>query len=467
MLDSVQPRHNYNSELKSDPTIPLKKLKKFKLRLFLGVIMLILLAIGIFVGSKLVIFAQKILEGSGTEFSFKRLFLAGEKKLIGEEDGEIHVLFLGIGGENHDGGTLTDTMILATLRLAKFKDEQNKVSLISIPRDLLVDIPGYDYRKINSAYAFGEQNEKKQGPTLAVRAVEQLFDMKIPYYAVVDFQAFKKIIDDLGGVQINVEAGFTDSQFPDYRYGYLPPLTFEPGSQKMDGERALQYVRSRHGNNSQGTDFARSKRQQQLIKATKDKISHLNILTNLNLVNKILDNLSDHVRTNIAPHEMKHMYDLSRDVDNQTISSFSIDVESGLVCNQIVEETGAYVLLPCLGLGNYEALRNLVQNQFLIGDLTQEKSIIEIQSIPGSNLARMQALELLALPTLEVTSGSLKSNATYNESIIYDNTRGAKPRTLKYIQDRLGMKLSSSPFPFPTLTAKPDFVIIVTGVPNN
>lgn len=454
MLDSLKPKIRTIS-----PPKQVSKPRRFRLRLILAMTMLTLLGLGIFVGSKLVIFAQKILEGSGAEFSFKRLFLAGDKQLIGEEQGEIRVLLLGIGGPDHEGGTLTDTMILLTLRLGKFKDEENKVSLVSIPRDLVVNIPGQDYRKINNAYAFG-------GPALSLQTVEQLTDLKVPYYAVVDFQAFKKIVNDLGGVEIDVETGFTDSLFPDDQYGYLPPLTFHEGRQKMDGARALQYVRSRHGDNNQGTDFARSKRQQQLLKAVKNKVARLNVLTNLNLLSRILDNLSDHVRTNIAPHEMKRLYELAKEIDNQNLSSFAIDVESGLVCNQIVEETGAYVLLPCAGLGNYEALRNLVKNQFVIGDLTQEKPVIEVQSAGGAYFAGLRVKELLSLPTLEITLSQLKSSAVYEESIIYDNTRGAKPRTLKYLKDRLGTRLSSSPFPFPTTTDRPDFVIIVTGAPK-
>ncbi|MDP3740956.1 MAG: LCP family protein [bacterium] len=467
MLDGIKQKHSPGHIYSQKPELQKTRPRKHRLRIILSIVMLLLLVGGIFVGSKLVIFAQRILEGSGTEFSFKRLFLAGGKKLVGEDEGEIRVLLLGIGGENHDGGTLTDTMILATLRLAKFKDEENKVSLISIPRDLVVDIPGFDYRKINSAYAFGEMNDQKRGPALAVRSVEQLLDIKIPYYATIDFQAFKKIVDDLDGVEINVGAGFTDSLFPDGRYGYLPPLTFEAGKQKMDGERALQYVRSRHGNNNQGTDFARSRRQQELIKAVKDKVATRGIFGNLNLLNRTLDNLADHLRTNIAPHEMKHFYDLTRYIDDKNIATLSIDVESGLVCNQIVEETGAYILLPCLGLGHYDALQNLVKNQFIIGDLSSEKAVIEIQSVPGSNLAGLAAADLLSLPTLEIISSSLKSNATYEKSIIYDNTKGAKPRTLKYLQDRLGMAVASSPFPFPTMSERADFVIIVTRVPGN
>lgn len=466
MMDSIQPRHNRPERESTGSVSRPKKIKHFKFRLALAVIMLALLATGIFVGSKIVIFAQKILEGSGTEFSFKRLFLAGDKKLQGEDEGEIRILLLGIGGENHEGGTLTDTMILATLRIPKFKDEKTRISFVSIPRDLVVNIRGYDYRKINSAYAFGEVGGLKQGPALTLRTVEEVLNAKIPYYAVLDFDGFKRIIDDLGGVEINVEAGFTDSLFPDEGFGYLPPVTFEPGLQKMDGQRALQYVRSRHGNNDQGSDFMRSKRQQQLLKAMKDKVNGLKILTNLNLLNRTLENLADHIRTNIEPVDAKRFYELTKNIESENISALAIDVESGLVCNQIVEETGAYILVPCSGLGDYQPLRNLVNNQFLIGDLQKEQPVVEIQTTAGGNLRAQEVKERLALPSLPITVTGLKSNAAYEEGIIYDNTKGQKTRTLRYLQDRLRMRLASSPFPFPTET-RADFVIVVTGISTN
>ena len=459
MLDSISQPHQQQSQ--ANPRPPFKSRKHWTFRLVLAGVMLLLLAVGIFAGSRLVIFAQKILEGSGAEFSFRRLFLAGDKQLIGEEQGEIRVLRLGIGGPDHDGGTLTDTMILATLRLARGGDEENRISVLSIPRDLIVNIPGYDWRKINSAYAFGELNDQKQGPALTVKTLEHVLAVEIPYYAVADFQAFQKIIDDLGGVNVNVEAGFTDSLFPDAKYGYLPPVSFEAGMQKMDGERALQYVRSRHGNNNQGTDFARSRRQQELLRAIKEKVKKINVLTNLNLLNRTLANLADHVRTNLAPHEIKHLYDLAKGLSADKIRSLAIDVESGLLCNQVVEETGAYVLLPCAGLGKYGALRNLVNNQFLIGDLQKEQPVLEIQTAGGGGLKGQEIRELLALPSLPITITGLKSNAVYKESIIYDNTKGQKTRTLRYLQDRLGMRLAVSPFPFPTETHA-DFVIVVT-----
>ncbi len=436
---------------------------KSHFRWWLGLGMLLLLMIGIFVGSKLVILAQKIFEGEENQLSFRQFFIAPDKKLSGETRGEIRLLLMGIGGEKHDGGTLTDTMILATLQLPRDEGTDTKVSLVSIPRDLVVYIPGYDYRKINSAYAFGESGGRRQGAKLAVQTVEQILDTDIPYYAVIDFAGFKKIIDDLSGIEIEVERGFTDAQYPDEQGGYLPPITFAAGRQKMDGDRALQFVRSRHGNNGEASDFARARRQQLLLKALKNKATSLRVLTNLSLIDRLLDDLADHVRTNLRPHELKRLYGLTKSIENKNIRSLTIGYEGGLLCDVIADETGAYVLVPCAGLGKYEALRELIQNQFLAAALQEEQPIIEIQNASGIGLLGQRVQSFLNLPLLKTAVSNYQGEAAYQEGVIYDNTRGQKPETLAYLQKTLGLRVAQSPFPFPTTTEKPDFVIVATA----
>ncbi len=445
-LDSIQPPHSPKPRPK----------RKFKTRLWFGLLLLLLLAGGIFLGQKLVIFAQKILEGKQTTLSFKQFFIASDKKLLGEEQGEIRFLLMGIAGERHDGPKLTDTMIFATLKLPEERDEELKLNLVSIPRDLMVNIPGYEYRKINSAYAYG-------GTNLALKTVEEVIDQKIPYYAVIDFEGFKKIIDDVGGVVIDVRESFTDHQFPDDKGSYLdPPLTFEAGHQKMGGERTLQFVRSRHGNNNQGSDFARSRRQQLVLKALRDKLTTFRVLTNLGLLDRILTDLGDHLRTNLQLYELKRLYDLGKNLKSENISSLAISGEFGLVCDQIAEDTGAYLLLPCAGLNNYQAIRDLLKNQFLISKLAEEKAIIEIQNASTVSALGQRTALALALPGLTILSSNFKGQARYDETIIYDNTGGGKLQTLRYLQGKLEVRTAQSPFPFPTSSQSPDFVIILS-----
>lgn len=454
MLDSIQSPN----QIRENPPP-----KKNRFRFWFALVMLALLLGGIFVGSKLVIIAQKVFEGTGRNFSFRQFFIAGDKKLIGEEDKEIRLLLLGIGGPGHDGATLTDTMILATLKLPQDKYEKIQVSLISIPRDLVVYLPrSNEYRKINSAYAYGELDGKKQGAAWTLEATEQVLGVDIPYYGVIDFAGFKKIVDDLGGIEINVGQGFTDSLYPDEKGGYLLPVTFDPGVQKMDGTRALQFVRSRHGNNNQGSDFARARRQQQVLKAIKDKATGFRVLTNLGLIDRLLDDLSNHIRTNLEPYQLKRLFVLSRGLDNKNIHSLTIDHESGLVCDEIVQDTGAFILIPCAGLGKYDAIQNFLRNQFLLAKLVAEKPLIEIQNASNIGSLGQKAEAALKSPFLQISVSNFKGPMIYEASIIYDNTKGRKPHTLDYLKQKLGLHVAQSPFPFSTTSPNPDFVIVVT-----
>lgn len=461
MLDSIQPGPPQSAP--HSGTGPVSRKPNVQLRVGLALLMLILLAIGIFFGSKLVILAQKIFEGTNGPISFRQFFLASDKKLIGEDTGEVHILLLGIGGEGHDGPNLTDTMILATLKIPQNSGENVQVGLFSIPRDLVVDIPGHDYVKINSAYAYGQQDGQNQGAQLARKTVEHLLGINIPYYGLLDFAGFKKVIDDIGGITVTVDRTFTDSSYPDEKDGYLPPITFQAGTQKMNGERALEFVRSRHGDNNEGTDFARSRRQQKILQAIKDRVVSLNVLTNLSTLDKLLNDIGDHVRTNLQPYEMKRIYDLTRGIKDTEIATHALDVESGILCNQIAQDTGAYILVPCTGLTDYSAIRSLLANQFASRVLQVENASIELQNASGNVLLTGQVQNKLLNPSLNLSTGPFRGGIPYSQSIIYDNTGGAKPNTLNFLETTLGLPAASGPYPFVTATANPDFVIVIAS----
>jgi len=273
--------------------------------------------------------------------------------LKGLKDDRLNVLLLGMGGVKHEGPYLTDTIILAS-----FKPSTKQLALLSIPRDLLVNIPGYGWWKINNANHFGEKSG--QGPALAAKVVSEITGQPIPYYFRVDFVAFEKIIDEIGGIKINVEKGFTDYQYPtpDSKYQVV---SFEPGWQTMDGATALKYVRSRHGNNGQGSDFSRSQRQQQLLLALKNRVLSLQILFHPKKISNILKTLDKHISTNLTVPQMLKIFQMVKDVDNNYITSKVIkDGPNGLVYPNIINN--AYVLQP--KAGNWSDIQLLAANIF-------------------------------------------------------------------------------------------------------
>ena len=225
-------------------------------------------------------------------------WLAGIRHLLTNADrpseietrDRVNILLLGMGGEGHDGAYLTDTIIVAS-----FKPATKQVALVSIPRDLYVDMGSFGWRKINSANAYGETSDYPGGgAALAAQAVNDVIGQPIDYFVKVDFNGFKKLIDDLGGVDINVLQSFSDQQYPDYEHGYQT-ITFTKGLEHMNGERALQYSRSRHGNNGQGSDFARSQRQMQILLAVKNKALSPGTLLNPVKLNDLFNNITANI----------------------------------------------------------------------------------------------------------------------------------------------------------------------------
>jgi len=187
-----------------------------------------------------------------------------------------NILVMGKSGDMRDGSDLTDTMMLVSVSLTN-----RDVNIISIPRDTWIP----EIRaKINSAYYWGNQKTPGGGITFAKAITEEVVGVPIQYGAVIDFSGFKDIVDQLGGIQVNVENSFTDYYYPiagkenDTCSGdpqlmcRYETVTFNAGLQTMNGDTALRFVRSRHALGVEGTDVAREARQQKVIDAIKNKL---------------------------------------------------------------------------------------------------------------------------------------------------------------------------------------------------
>jgi len=211
-----------------------------------------------------------------------------------------NVLLLGIGGGTHEGSDLTDTMIVLS-----FNNKNHSAALISVPRDIWSDTLK---DKINSAYHYGEEKKKGNGMILAKAITEDVVGMPIQYAILIDFTGFKNLIDLIGGIDVNVSQTFTDTQFPiPGKEHYSCPgdptnacdyetVHFDAGMRHMNGDRALIYVRSRHAEGDEGSDFARSRRQQEVLLAFKNKIVHpvtWLTVTRLSRLPKALDDATD------------------------------------------------------------------------------------------------------------------------------------------------------------------------------
>jgi LCP family protein required for cell wall assembly len=208
-------------------------------------------------------------------------------------DGKARVTILVMGIDYRDwvaseGAPRSDTMMLVTVDPITMQ-----AGMLSIPRDLWVEIPGFTFNRINAAYAFGEGYRLPGGgPELAVKTVEKFIGVPIQYYAVIDFHTFERMIDELGGLDVEVEERIKISAI-DRHERWL-----EPGIHHLDGPDILAYARVRKG---AGADFGRAARQQQVLRAVLDRLVGLDMLPSLiTRAPALYQELASGVRTNLS-----------------------------------------------------------------------------------------------------------------------------------------------------------------------
>jgi len=282
-----------------------------------------------------------------------------EKAAVWKSKERVNILLLGTDHrEDEKGPSRTDTMLLLTV------DPVNKTAgMLSLPRDTWVKISlqgGQTLEaKVNTAHFYGDLYKYPGGgPALAKKTVENLLGIKVHYVARVDFAPFEKMVDSLDGVYVDVEKPLKDEEYPTPDYGvkrvYIPA-----GLQHLDGESALEYVRSRH----QDSDFGRMKRQQQVLLAMRDRAMSLGMLPKLP---KLVFDFKDMIYTDMAPAEALALAKLVSDVDAGSVTSRSIDT---CCVSPILTIQGEDALLP-----NQAAIKKLVAEVFPPSQLPEEAS---------------------------------------------------------------------------------------------
>jgi LCP family protein required for cell wall assembly len=265
-----------------------------------------------------------------------------------KHDERINILLLGYGGPGHDGPYLTDSVMLLSIRPG-----MREAMMVSLPRDLWVKIPalprnGFMMGKLNSAYAIGtdhndypnvrsEWKTDTGGGDLAAATVAQLTGQPIDYWVGVDFKAFRDVVNALGGVRVNVPTALDDPYFPAGESTGMMRIHFDAGWQQFDGERALEYARSRETT----SDFDRSRRQQLVMLAVRQRVFSLNAIPRML---SLLGALQNNVRTNLRPGDMQQLADLAGRIKDQDIRRVAIDTSNLLRSG--TGGNGQYLLLP-------------------------------------------------------------------------------------------------------------------------
>lgn len=410
----------------------------------------------------------------------KHLAESADRELKGEDDDRINILLLGVGGKGHDGGQLTDTIMIASI-----KPSTKQVALFSIPRDLAIPLENMGWRKINNVNALAEANEPGSGGMATSQAIGHLLDAPIHYYLRVDFAGFEKIIDEVDGVDVLVENTLDDYSYPILGQEENPNysarfehLHVEPGMQHMDGSLALKFARSRHGVGGEGTDFARARRQQKILEAARDELLSANTLLNPKKVTNIFNEVNSNVSTNLKVWEMVKIFGFVKNVEKEHIINKVLDNSpSGLLVDG-VGDNGAYILSP--RSGDFSEITYLFANLF--GNPPSEnnsktenkpKEEVKLTILNGTWINGLGSRVAVDLERDGVTVVEIGNSSRHNfeKSVIYDLSYGAKRSSLEFLKEKTGANIA------PTLpdwlkedvttaaqtrvTEQPDFILIL------
>jgi LCP family protein required for cell wall assembly len=234
----------------------------------------------------------------------------------------VNILLMGIDRRPGEGFvSRTDTMMVISV-----DPQTDSAAILSIPRDLYVEIPGYGQDRINTAFVLGAVNSDDvetnylDGAALAMQTVSYNLDIPINHFILVDFSAFTRTIDLLGGIDLTVPYTIDDPLYPDMNYGY-DPLYIEAGPHHFDGQMALKYARTRHAD----TDFNRAARQQQVLLGVRQKALGMGVTELLRNAPALYREIDSGVRTDMSFEQLLRLATTGTGIPSENIQNAVLD----------------------------------------------------------------------------------------------------------------------------------------------
>jgi LCP family protein required for cell wall assembly len=386
----------------------------------------------------------------------------------------INFAFYGYGGAGHDGAYLTDSIMVVSVQ--PVLNGPPEVAEVSIPRDWYVPIPLGNGKstanRINSAYSDGisgggtlPASDPAAGAAVANATLEHLLGIHIDHWIGLDFQAFKASVDAVGGVDVAVPNTFTDFQYPAGECSSGPnenckfiTVHFNAGPQHMNGTQALEFSRSRHSNdNGEGTDFARSRRQQLVVAALKQKVVSLGGLGNLP---DLLNSLGDNVVTDLHVNDLEAIYSLLKGVDTKSVLHVSFDDTNFLYECGYPRNCGASYIYA--HDRSYTQVTHYMQNVFVAPAALAQHAPVTIEDASGRGLgASGRWAQLFKYLAINTTDGGPVARQAVTQVI--DESGGKDAATASWLATYFGVTVTVPPSPplaatvagVPTATATP------------
>ncbi len=380
--DSRAPRHNESmlnrsipdmsrrgSSMSNDfgviePDRPKRSWKKIFKRTFIVFFVVALLAGG-WVGWKFVSNSAKV-------FGWDNLFgLFHSTKLDGEDEGRVNILLAGNSSDDpgHGGAELTDSIMIMSINT-----KNHTGFLLSVPRDLYVDIPDNGYAKINETYQDGEADDfsepdyAKGGMGSLQKVIAQNFGIKTQYYALVNYSALRDAVNAVGGITVTIQSenarGLYDPS-PDLTT-HQPLVDLSNGTHDIDGQQALGLARARGSSiNAYGFprgDFDRTEHQRMVLIGLKDKASSAGTLSNPVKIGQLFDSFGNNVKTDLELAQAKRLYEIVKKVPSNSIASAALnDGEDRNLLTSYRTSTGQSALVPTAGVDDYSEIRTYLQ----------------------------------------------------------------------------------------------------------
>ncbi|HEX5743935.1 MAG TPA: LCP family protein, partial [Candidatus Saccharimonadales bacterium] len=405
-------------------------------RVLAGLVILVLL----FVGGKFLWNLHKLFGGN--------IFgILNSTKLRGEDTGHVNILLAGNSSDDigHSGANLTDSMMLLSINT-----RDHTAFMLSLPRDLWVQVGDYGYEKLNAAYVTGETsgfNEKGYphgGMGQLEKVVSDSLGIPVHYYALINYKALEQAVNAVGGVDITVDSddprGLYDPNTDWATGGVLVNLT--NGRHHLNGRQALNLARARGDSyNSYGfaaSDFDRTKHQRQLLVALKNKAVSAGTVSNPGKLTKLSDAIGNNVKTDFKLPEVRRLYDLTKDIKGGSMRSLSLNDDNGQnLLASYAAPGGQSALIPAAGLDNFYEIQSFISRQMSSDRVVREAAdVVVLNGTTTDGLASKAKKKLTSKHIIVAQIGD--AAGTHKGTTIIDISDSKKPSTKRALKKIFG-----------------------------
>ena len=373
--------------------------------------------------------------------------------LRGEDTGRVNILLAGNSADDpgHQGGTLTDSIMIVSI-----DTKDNTAFMLSVPRDLWVDIPGNGHAKINEAYPDGQAEHFNQsgyfngGMGLLQKVIEQNFDIPIDYYALINYNAFRDAVNAVGGIAVNIHSsdprGLYDPSIDWTTHG--PLVRLSNGVHQLNGEQALDLARARgDAYGSYGfpqADFNRTQNQRMMLLALKDKALSTGVLANPIKLTSLMNALGNNIQTDFQTNEVHRLYQIGGKIGNSSIQSVSLNSFHGQnLLRSYTSDTGESALIPAAGLDDFSDIQMAVKKLMSNDPVMKENASVVVLNATDTYGLAGRAATVLTNKGLEVKAVADASTNQTTTTVI-DNSNGTKPATKQYLENLYGTHVTTT-----------------------